>query len=200
MRKALLAAAGAVLVSSTAHAQTSDTRGWMVNVHVAGTATGGAGQDAEMRRGGALGVAVGYGFSDRLALLLSADGGRVKYPGPVMADGGATGSYDQLTIDIALRASFLDEHSPLRPYLASGITGVAESPRPDDAGIVTSGGGITIGGGLQYFTSSRVAIDAGLLVTAGSFTGFEVDGEKHEYDEGLGFSHSRLQLGITWHP
>lgn len=200
MRNTLLAAASAVLVSSTAHAQVSDNRGWMVNVHVAGAATGGAADDAEMRRGGALGVAVGYGFSDRLALVLSADGARVKYPGPVTADGGPTGSYDQLTVDIALRASFLGEHSPLRPYLTSGITGVAESPRPDDTGMVKSGGGITIGGGLQYFTSPKVALDAGLLFTSGSFTGVEVDGEKYEYDEGLGFSHSRLQLGITWRP
>lgn len=200
MRKVLIAAAGAVLVSSTAHAQASDNRGWMVNAHVAGAATGAAAEDAEMRRGGALGVTVGYGFSDRLALLLSADGARVKYPGPVIADAGPTGSYDQLTVDIALRASFLDERSPLRPYLTSGITGVAESPRPDATGMVSSGGGITIGGGLQYFTSPRVALDAGLLVTAGSFTGLEVDGKKYEYDEALGFSHSRLQLGITWHP
>ncbi|HEY0024045.1 MAG TPA: outer membrane beta-barrel protein [Longimicrobium sp.] len=191
MRNMLLAAA-AVLVSSTAHAQVSHNRGWMVNAHVAGAATGGAAEDAEVRRGGALGAAVGYGFSDRLALLLSVDRGRVKYPGPLTADDGP--------IDIALRASFLDEHSPLRPYLTSGITGVAESPRPDDTGLVRSASGITIGGGLQYFTTPRVALDAGLLFTAGSFTGCEVEGEKYEYDEGLGFSHSRLQLGITWHP
>ncbi|HEY7768571.1 outer membrane beta-barrel protein [Longimicrobium sp.] len=200
MRNILLAAAGAVLAASTAHAQVSDNRGWMVNAHVAGASTGGAAEDAEMRRGGALGLAVGYGFSDRLALLVSADGGRVKYPGPVIADAGPSGSYDQVTVDIALRASFLDEHSPLRPYLTSGITGVAESSRLDSTGIVTSGGGITIGGGVQYFTSPKVALEAGLLFTAGSFTGFEVEGEKYEYDEGLGFGHSRLQLGITWHP
>jgi hypothetical protein len=103
-------------------------------------------------------------------------------------------------VDIALSASFLDERSPLRPYLTSGITGVAESPRPDDTGLIVSGGGITIGGGLQYFTSPRVAIDAGLLFTSGSFTRIEVDGQQHEYDQGVGFSHSRLQLGVTWHP
>jgi opacity protein-like surface antigen len=200
MRKLLIAAASAVLVSCTAHAQVSDNRGWMVNVHVAGAATGAPAGDAGMRRGGALGATVGYGFSDRLALLLSVDGARVKYPGPVIADGGPSGSYDQVTVDIALRASFLDEHSPLRPYLTSGITGVAESSRLDATGIVTSGGGITIGGGVQYFTTPKVALDAGLLFTAGSFTGFEVDGVKYEYDQGLGFSHSRLQLGITWHP
>lgn len=200
MRKALITAAAALLASPTADAQVSDNRGWMVNMHVAGAATGAAAGAAEMRRGGALGATVGYGFSDRLALLLSVDGARVKYPGPVIADAGPTGSYDQLTVDIALRASFLDERSPLRPYLTSGITGVAESPRPDGTGIVKSGGGITIGGGLQYFTSPKVAFDAGLLFTAGSFTGVEVDGEKYEYDEGLGFSHSRLQLGVTWHP
>jgi len=199
MRNVLLAAAGAVLVSSTAHAQVSDNRGLMVNAHVAGAATGGADDDAEMRRGGALGVAVGYGFSDRLALLLSVDGARVKDPGPLTADDGP-GSYDQLTIDIALRATFLDEHSPLRPYLTSGITGVAESPRPNASGMVESGGGITIGGGLQYFTTPKIALDAGLLFTAGSFTGLEVDGNKYEYGAGVGFSHSRLQLGITWHP
>ena len=201
MRKSLLAAAGLLaLASHPAGAQMSSTRGWMLNAHLAGAAIGSAVEDAELWRGPGLGAAIGYGFTERLALLLNVDATRVDYPGPDMADGPG-GTYDLVTVDIALRTSFRDELTPLRPYLTGGITGVVRSPRlEDDVEIFHSGGGITLGGGLQYFTSRTLAVDLGVDFTSGSFTEVEVDGDVTEFDEAEGFSHPRVRVGVTWHP
>lgn len=200
MRKSLFAVASLLaLASGPTEAQTSSTRGWMLNAHLAGAAIGSAVEDADMWRGPGLGAAVGYGFTERLGLLLNVDATRADYPGPDMADGPG-GTYDLVTVDIALRASFRDEFSSLRPYLTSGITGVVRSPRLNDVEIAYSGGGITLGGGLQYFTSRTLAVDLGVDFTSGSFIEVEVDGDVTEFDEAEGFSHSRVRVGVTWHP
>ena len=51
-------------------------------------------------------------------------------------------------------------------------------------------GGITLGGGVEYFFTRSLALDAALNVTTGSFTTFEVNVEEEDLDAGV-----RLFLG-----
>lgn len=193
--------AGALLSAGSLSAQ-SDNDGFMLNLHLAGNALSGTGSDAVTESGGGLGLTVGYGFSDRIALYLTFDGGSLEYD----EDSGAAEdeSYDLGTFDLGVRVNFRNEWNKLRPYLNAAITGVAAVDETDvlgeDVESTVAGGGITIGGGVQYFFSENFALDVGLQATQGAFTQVTIDDEDEEFDEGVAFSASRLQLGVTWHP
>ena len=54
-------------------------------------------------------------------------------------------------------------------------------------------------GGIEYFVTRNVAIEAGLAVSKGVFTTAEVNGDRVE-DPDEDFTSTRLNLGITLHP
>lgn len=190
--------AGAALTAGSLGAQSS-TSGFMLNAHLAGTSIGGTVEDAESESGGGIGLAVGYGFNERVTLLLNVDAARMEYEDGEDEDLD-DGEYDLATADLALRFSFGGTAQKLRPYVTTGFTGVVMGDEGDGLELSTSGGGITLGGGLEYFLTPSLALDAALNVTTGSFTTVELDGDEEDLDAGIGFNHGRLQLGVTWHP
>lgn len=193
--------AGAMLFAGNLHAQ-SRTGGLMLNAHLTGNALRGTGDLAVTESGGGLGLAVGYGFNDRIAVYVNLDAAALEYDEDVPAD---DQEYGLVTADLGLRVSFGGEWSKLRPFLNAAFTGVAAAEEYEEQGEdvdqVTSGGGLTVGGGLQYFFSPSLALDVGLQATHGAFTHVSVDGDDaEEFDLGVAFTTSRLQLGLTWHP
>ncbi len=192
--------AGAMLSAGTLSAQ-SDNSGFMLNLHLLGNGVSGVGAEAEMENGGGLGVALGYGFNDRVALYLNVDGAQIEYDEDLETD---EDSYTAVTADLGVRMNFGNEGMKLRPYINAAFSGLVLGEEGELAGeeIVStlSGGGLTVGGGLQYFFSQNLALDVGLQATQGAFTDVAVDDEDEELDEGIAYTTSRIQLGVTWHP
>jgi hypothetical protein len=193
--------AGALLSAGSLAAQ-SDNSGLMLNLHLAGDAISSTGADAETESGGGLGVAIGYGFNDRIVLFLNIDAAAIEYDDDNVD--APDDSYDAVTGDLGVRMNFGNEGMKLRPYINAAFTGLAAVEEYDLAGedveSTIAGGGLTIGGGLQYFFSPRLALDLGLQATQGAFTTVTIDDEDEDLDEGIAFTSSRVQLGVTWHP
>jgi len=193
--------AGALLSAGSLNAQQSDNSGFMLNLHLLGNGVSGVGADAEMENGGGLGVALGYGFNDRVALYLNVDGAQIEYDEDEEVE---DDSYTAVTADLGVRMNFGNEGMKLRPYINAAFSGLVLGEEGEIAGeeIVStiSGGGLTVGGGLQYFFSRNLALDVGLQATQGAFTDIAVDDEDEELDEGIAYTTSRVQLGVTWHP
>ena len=192
--------AGALLSAGSLSAQ-SDNRGFMLNLHLVGNGLTLVGDDTEMETGGGVGVAVGYGFTDRTALYLNIDAAAIEYDEDAE---GTEDTYGAVTADLGVRMSFGDEGQKLRPYINAAFTGFAAVEEFDIAGetveTTLSGGGLTVGGGLQYFFMRNLALDLGLQATQGAFTNVAVDDEDEDLEQGVAFTTSRFQLGVTWHP
>lgn len=193
--------AGALLSSGSLAAQ-SDNSGFMLNLHLTGNAISSVGADAETESGGGFGGAVGYGFNDRIILFFNLDAATIEYDEDQVDAPDDT--YDAVTGDLGVRMNFGNEGMKLRPYINAAFTGLAAVEEFEFGGeeveTIISGGGITIGGGLQYFFSPSLALDLGLQATQGAFTTATVDGDDEDLDEGIAFASSRVQLGVTWHP
>lgn len=190
---------GALLSAGSLHAQSSNA-GLMLNLHLLGNGVTLVGADRDAETGGGLGVALGYGFNDRVALYLNVDGAAVEYED----DSAPDDTYSAVTADLGVRMNFGNEGMKLRPYINAAFTGFAVVEEFEVAGetleTTLSGGGLTVGGGVQYFLTPSLALDAGLQATQGAFTDARVDDEDEELDAGVAFATSRVQLGITWHP
>jgi Outer membrane protein beta-barrel domain len=200
VRKIVLSAlvAGAALSAGSLAAQ-SNTSGFMLNGHFAGSSVSGTVEDSEPESGGGFGVALGYGFNERVTLYANLDVAELEYEEGDEEDGD-DGKFGAGTVDLGLRINFGHDGQRWRPYLNTAFTAVVLADEMEEFEAATAGGGITLGGGVQYFFSPSLAFDGALNVTAGSFTTVEIDGEEEDLDAGIGFSHGRLQLGVTWHP
>lgn len=190
--------AGAALSAGSLSAQ-SNNSGFMLNAHLTGIGISGTVDDSEVQSGGGLGLAIGYGFNERLTLFLNVDGAVLEYDEGDEVDGD-DGEYDLATADLGLRINFGNEGQKLRPYLETGFTGVVQSDEVEEFETSIAGGALLLGAGLQYFFTPSLAFDGALKLNSGSFTTIEIDGEDEDFDEGVGFNQSRLQLGVTWHP
>lgn len=195
MKRTLLLSAlfaGATLSAADLSAQ----QGLSLNAHLNG-ATLELDDFDDSERGGGLGLAVGYGFNDNWSVYFNVDGSAVKFEDEDDGNERALGF-----ADLGVRYSFGNSFSRLRPYVNVAVTGVAESYDGDESfdeeDETLSGGGITAGGGVQYFFSPALALDAGLQGTWGNFSSYEVGDEEGDVD--LDFSTARLQVGVTWRP
>lgn len=193
--------AGALLSAGSLSAQ-SDNSGLMLNLHLVGNGFTLVGDDAELENGGGLGVAVGYGFNERATLYLNVDAAAIEYDGN--EDEASDDTYDAVTADLGVRMNFGNESMKVRPYVNAAFSGFAVVEEFEVAGedveTTLSGGALTVGGGLQYFFSPKLALDVALQATQGAFTDVAVDDEDEELEQGVAFTTSRLQLGLTWHP
>jgi hypothetical protein len=64
----------------------------------------------------------------------------------------------------------------------------------------TSGTGISLGGGMQWFLSTKLSVDGALHVTQGALNEVTIYGTDEDRESGLGFDASRIEIGATWHP
>lgn len=196
--------AGALLSAGGLSAQASDNGGFMLNVHAAGSAITPLGEGTEAETGGGAGLAIGYGFNDRITLYLNVDAAGIEYDEDVTDSPDDT--YALVQADLGVRMNFGHPGLKLRPYINAAFTGIAAAEEYEFAGEdvdqVISGGGLTVGGGIQYFFSRSLALDVGLQATQGAFTTVAIDDEDEELspEDVTAFTTSRVQLGLTWHP
>jgi opacity protein-like surface antigen len=191
--------AGAALTSTDLSAQLSKNSGFMLNAHLQGSSISVEDEDGETGIGA--GLTAGYNFTESLGLYLTLDGASIEPEGEDEPVGLGH-------VDLGLRYTFGSTASKLRPYLnaAVGAAALVQEIEDEDTGetgdLSLSGGAFTLGGGVQYFFSPRLALDAAIQGSAGKFTQLSFDGDDVdlEDDEQFSFNTARVQVGLTWHP
>jgi len=194
LRAIVMAAALAGVLAASAAAQEDPTERSRVSGMALGVFASGSAVRTEGASGAGLGrgMHLGFGFADRFSLILRIRESEVRRPDP-----GESFSFDDG--DLGLRYSFGDAGRALRPFAQAGFNGAFVSF--DDSDVQMHGPGLTGGGGVEYFVTRGVAVDAGVSFTVASLTkGRDVDGEFEILDRRVSARGARLEVGVSWHP
>lgn len=191
--------AGAVLHAGGLRAQESVNTGLMLGLHAVPMGIDGVGEEQFSEQGMGLGVTVGWGFNDRIAVYATTDFGYVDYdpdnPAAVGED------YEAMTVDLGARVNLGNEFMRMRPFINAALSVLMTTEDDPELGeAVTSGGGLTVGGGVQYFLHYKWSVLAAVQATMGAFTETDTDNTDFLFDQGVPYSHYRVQLGAMWHP
>lgn len=177
---ALSAGPAAAQLGGGAQPVRSDARGLGVGVQVnrTGLAEGGG----RTVLGAGAGLTVSYGTTDAVSLFARAGTG-----------------YRSSQLDLGVRYRFGSAAGALRPYLEGAVTTIAASrpvPNPADGedSVRLWGVGGTVGAGVEYFVSPRLALDLGVTATAGRFQQNPATNLRD------GFISKRVQVGIHFRP
>jgi opacity protein-like surface antigen len=191
--------AGGAFRAGDLAAQASTNAGFLLNAHVQNAAVRVGESDSSIETGIGGGITAGYNYNERLGLYLTLDGTRIQDDGDdavVLAQA-----------DLGVRYTFGGTSGALRPYLNAAVSGVALRGEDDDpdtderVDYTYSGPAFTVGAGLQYFLSPRLALDGGIQASVGKLNSLRIDGD--EVDLGpseIDITTSRLQIGLAWHP
>lgn len=199
-RLAALLAAGAFFAfvgasGATAQDVRSQTRGLILGANLSSASLEVEGGNRE--EGGGGGFIVGWGLSDRVALFLRADAASIEVSNPDI-----DGEYTLAIVDLGARYSFRGPEHRFIPYIAGALSGMTASAEVYATPILSSdvalrGGGLTLGGGFDYFFNRSLALDVQLLFTGGAFNEVKVGRLTTEID-GLDANAARLNLALTW--
>ncbi len=198
-RWATLLAAFLILTAGSALAQRrSNTTGIFLNAHLNATGISYNLSDFddegdETDSGGGLGLQVGYGFSPLVTVYLAANGSGMKND--------SDDAYTLSHVDLGVRFNFGAGRRTV-PYanLAFGYRAARVEVGRRGSEIEYSGGGLTLGGGVQYFLSPALALDGGLQVTLGTFTDVRVNNVIVEDRLDVESASVRLGFGLSWFP
>jgi opacity protein-like surface antigen len=193
----LSAAPLAAQAGAPAGAPASSTKGFFLGAHLNGSAVKADDLSEDSESGGGLGLQLGYGFTSQLALVLDGTAALIESNGEEATVG---------HFDIALRYAFTGQTRRVVPFLELGYSGLAVAQDdavlegvPGTGDLTITGSGYTLGGGLQYYVSPKLALGVGLKWTSGEFDRAEFAGEEIE-DLGIDATSTRINLGITWYP
>lgn len=197
----LLAAAATCILATPSglEAQESTTRGFMLGAHVSGASLTIENQDRNDAGGG--GLTVGYGLNRNITLLVQLDGAQFNE----QSTGTLEGDWRMGHVDFGVRYSFANSLRSWVPYLqgAFGYRSVSvQDPVVDNtqrSEVEISGGGLTLGGGVDIYFTQTVALDIQLLWTGGEFTTLRVDNVSATGFD-VNATSARFNLGVAWWP
>jgi opacity protein-like surface antigen len=176
----------------------SNTRGVALGAHVGGASLSFEGEDAETGAGG--GVMLGYGITPMFMVYAGADLAKVTIDDPDFGES----SYGLAHLDLGVRLSFANPRRALVPYLNAAFTARSASAEVTDgtqtADLSITGPAFSFGGGVQYFFSPRLALDAGLAISAGKFDKIKLNGETADIPDADDSTTSRLNIGVKFYP
>lgn len=176
----------------------SNTQGLILGAHIGAASLSFEGEDRETGGGG--GVMVGYGITPMLAVYAGVDLAKVNIDDPEFGES----SYALGHVDIGARLSFANPQRALVPYLNAAFTARSASAEVTDgsqsADISITGPAFSIGGGVQYFFSPRLALDAGLAISTGKFNKVKLDGESADIPDADNSTTSRINVGVRFYP
>lgn len=172
-------------VAADATPARSNTQGLFLRTHLNGIGLSLDQGDAES--GGGLGVKAGYGFSRLFTLYLGFDAASME-----------SGEYSYALVDLGAQLNFGSATSTLIPYLDFALSGQAAVMDMYGSNATMSGNGFTLGGGVKYFVSPVLALDAALLATPGAFNQISYQGQSGDVD--FSTSGGRFTLGLSWFP
>jgi hypothetical protein len=197
IRTTMLALA-AGMVATPAAAQKSTTRGFNIGAHLQGASL--KVEDDDPEEGGGLGVRVGYGINRRFTTYLEVDAIQFDIPNPELE-----GEWAMAHIDLGLRYNFANSLRSWIPFLEGAVGARAVSVEDatsdgEDVGTVTfSGGSLSLGGGISFFTSEKFAIETLMKFTGGTFEQIDV-GDVSVRNLDVDASSFRFKVGISWWP
>jgi len=179
-------------------ANRSNTRGFMVGAHLNGSSLSYEGGDQES--GGGIGLAIGYGFSPRVQLFFNVDAANVD-----IGDADIGGTYALGHGDLGIRYTFAKATQRWTPYLSAAFTSRLATADVETGVLSTtevsiSGPAFTVGGGVQYFFSERLALDAGLLFSSGKFNTIKVGSISVDVDDVDNSTSARFNVGLKFYP
>lgn len=195
------------------------TKGLMIGGHVTGTAikfgeikesasdiSTTASDDYESGPGG--GVVVGWGLNKWLMIYAGLDIAKIKLKGLEDFDDDEPfnvipGDYALIHGDLGARFSFVRDNSSLVPYANVAVSSRDASVEVLGEEFTLHGVGVTLGGGLQYFFTPKLALDANLQFTAGKFSEAEAAGVKVDLDKFAEVKNSnsaRVNIGLRFYP
>ena len=194
-----LTALAGCLMAGPASAQESTTRGFTIGLHISGASLAVESQDRNNAGGG--GIHVGIGLNRRVTLFLQADGAEFDD----QSSGDIGGVWTLGHFDLGARFNFANSLRSWVPFLQAALgyravsvsDPVVNSVAVDELSI--SGGGLTLGGGVDIYFTESLALDLQLLWTGGEFTTLTVDNVSVG---GLEFDaqSSRFNVGVSWWP
>jgi hypothetical protein len=109
------------------------------------------------------------------------------------------GNYWLANVDIGARFNIRSDSHKAIPYLQGAVSGRAAQTTVDGTDIMIAGRALSVGAGLNYYFQPKVAFEAGLTYSFGTFDRTYIDGDEYPTD-GFDASGARLQLGLTWFP
>lgn len=175
----------------------SNTTGLFLNAHLSGNS---ASYDFdnfdafadESDSGGGLGVQIGYGFSPLVTLYLGINGA-------AMDSDDVEDAYTLAHVDLGGQFNFQSGRSAAVPYATVALSARQVNFETDFGDVNFNGGGLTLGGGLKYFLSPKVALDVGLTGTFGTFTEIDFGDAAFDINE-IDATSVRLALGLSFFP
>jgi len=179
-------------VPSRSSMERSRSKGLFIGVGVEGSdiQTNVAGSTAESGGGG--GLVLGYGFSKRWSLYTDVSDARIN------ATGG--GTYSLAHADLGARVHFRGGAHSLVPFLQVGATGRAVSTTVGGTTYTGSGGGATLGAGLNAYFTHSAALSAAASWSVGNFDKFQVDNTVVGTNASVNATTARVHLGMVWFP
>lgn len=198
----LLACAGLALTPLAVSAQEAtapraNTEKLMLSLALGGASLSSDGLRDENQSGGGFSAQLGWGFTRLFTLLADASGAVLNDEEHVLVH-----------FDLLGRFNFTNPGRAWVPFVDAGIS--ARIAGQDDAAVLVddetqtvdlemSGGGLTVGGGLEYYLTPAIALGASVRWTVGEFStvkfnNVDVDGFK------LDATTTRLDLRVTWRP
>lgn len=142
---------------------------------------------------------IGWGVTKNFAFILDASGARIS---------SINGDYDLGHVDVGGRWHFVNR-TAFVPFAEIGYAGRIATKRgailSDDTGntytgdLSILGGGVSLGGGLEYFVTPGIALGGAFKWTSGQFTQVKFDNVTVDGLE-LDATSARFNMGFTWYP
>ncbi len=149
---------------------------------------------SETDSGGGLSLRAGWGVSPLVTLYAGVTGATIEGD----TNGITNDSYSFGGGELGVRLNFRSGRS-LVPYADVALRGVAATE--DDLDLEFRGGGITLGGGVAYYVTPAIAIDAGLHFGGGRFNEVQVGDLTADIDsDDFGYGEGRFSLGLSFYP
>ncbi|MEX2285283.1 MAG: outer membrane beta-barrel protein [Gemmatimonadota bacterium] len=196
-RVAMLAFLAGVAASPVV-AQRSTTRGFTVGAHLQGASL--AVENGDPDDGGGLGLRVGYGFNRRFTGYLETDAIVFDVANPEFG-----GYWSMVHADLGVRFNFANSLRRWVPFLegALGVRAVDvddATVNGDSVGKLNfSGGAASLGGGVSFFATEKLAIETLVKFTGGTFEQVQW-GNVSVNNLDIEASSFRFKIGLAWWP
>ena len=143
---------------------------------------------------------LGWGFTKNFAIVLDASAARIE---------SLNGNFDLAHVDVSGRWHFVSRSHGFVPYVEVGYTGRVAGKQDvllsDEMGntytgdLAILGGGVSLGGGMEYFIAPKWALGGSVKWTTGEFSQVKFD---NVTIDGLAMdaTSTRINLGMSWYP
>ena len=199
VRAVMLAAAAAGMAVSPVAAQRSTTRGFMLGAHLQGASL--TVQDGDPDSGGGLGLRAGYGFSRRFTGYIEADAIVFDVANPDFG-----GYWNMVHVDLGVRYNFANSLRRWVPLLEAALGARAVTVedatvdgQPVGGDVSFSGGAFSLGGGVDFYVTEKLALETVMKWSSGQFERVDV-GNISVNGLDIDAQSFRFKIGLSWWP